>query len=57
MNPDEILTVAFNNEFIEAILNQSTFYNQVECYSDKVTIALAAYNMDAEIPGLNKTFM
>lgn len=57
MNPDEILTVAFNNEFIDAILNQSTFYNQVECYSDKVTIALAAYNMDAVIPGLNKAFL
>ena len=49
MSPDETLTMAFCGEFFDAIINHGTFYNQVDCYSDKVTIALAAYNMLAEI--------
>lgn len=49
MNPSEILTVAFNNEFFDSIVSQGTFYNQTECYSDKVTIALAAINVLAEL--------
>lgn len=49
MSPDETLTMAFCGEFFDAIVNHGTFYNQVDCYSDKVTIALAAYNMLAEV--------
>lgn len=49
MNPSEILTVAFNNEFFDSIVSQGTFYNQTDCYSDKVTIALAAINVLAEL--------
>lgn len=40
--------VAFNNEFINSILEENTFFNQVDCYSDKVTIALTALNVMAE---------
>lgn len=59
MSPEEILTTAFCGEFFDSIVNFGTFYNQIDCYSDKVTIALAAYNMHARVSinGETKQFM
>jgi hypothetical protein len=59
MSPDETLTMAFCGEFFDSIVKHGTFYNQIDCYSDKVTIALAAYNMfgEVEIDGKKRQFV
>lgn len=59
MSPEEILTTAFCGEFFDSIVNFGTFYNQVDCYSDKVTIALTAYNAKSMITvnGNTKSFI
>lgn len=55
LSPLDSLLVAFNNEFFDSIINNNTFWNQIEAYSDKVTIALAGMNMLAEAAWDGKT--
>lgn len=47
LSPDELMYLAFNNLFLNSCIESGTFYNQTECYSDKVTIPLTALNMFA----------
>lgn len=48
MNEDEILYLAFNSDFYDMMITRGMFANQVECYSDKVTIALAILKANAK---------
>ena len=40
--------ISFNSEFLSSILEENSFFTQLDCYSDKVTIALAAINVLAQ---------
>lgn len=58
MTPSATLYTAFNNEFIDMIVSQGIMATQVDCYSDKVRIALAMFNMQARYQkdGRDKSF-
>jgi hypothetical protein len=45
------MTTALNNDFLEGILKYRTFFNQLECVSDKPRIPVCAFNIEATYNG------